>query len=293
MFVPVAPGTGSLRSRMARSINSLVWATDIDVLAPDHTLERRDGYWVVQSPSNPTFWFGNFLVFDDAPAAGDGERWERLFDREFAHRPEVTHHTLVWDRVDGAIGAAEEELVARGYVLERSSGLIARSDKISEHPRANREVEVRTLDPDGDEQHWAAVIDVQMAGSDEAFQGSMSEYHLAFLRRRQRDHRTIFRAGRGGWYVALLDGVVVASLGIVVTERRARYQTVDTAEAFRRRGIASRLLVEAARDAMSKHEIDNFVIAADPDYHAIGIYEGLGFERVEAVTGALRKPQRS
>ncbi len=93
--------------------------------------------------------------------------------------------------------------------------------------------------------------------------------------------------------MALLDGVVAGSLGIVVTDRRARYQTVDTAEQFRRRGIASRLVVEAARDAMSKHPIDHFVIAADPDYHAIGIYEGVGFERVELVVGATRKPERS
>ena len=71
MFAPDCARDWSFeRSRMARSINSLVWATDIDVLAPDHTLERRDGYWVVQSPSNPTFWWGNFLLFDDPPAAG-------------------------------------------------------------------------------------------------------------------------------------------------------------------------------------------------------------------------------
>lgn len=149
------------------------------------------------------------------------------------------------------------------------------------------------LDPDGDAHLWEAVIDVQMASSDEQWHGSLRAYHLEFLRRRQEEHRTIFRGGRGAWYVALLDGVVAASLGIVVTDRRARYQTVDTAEAFRRRGIASRLLVDAARDAMSKHEIDHFVIAADPDYHAIGIYEGLGFVRAEAVTAAVRKPDLS
>ena len=278
---------------MAPSINSLVWATDIDVLAPDHTVERRDGYWVVQSPSNPTFWWGNFLVMDDAPAPNDGERWEQLFAREFAARPEVTHRSFAWDRVDGEIGAAEDELVAGGYVLEPTCGLIAAAGQIEEHPGANEEVEVRMLDPDGDEPLWEGVIDVQMAGSDQEFAGSLREYHLTFLRRRQAEHRAIFRAGRGGWYVALLDGGVAGSLGVVVTERRARYQAVDTAEAFRRRGIARRLVVDAARDALSKHPIDHFVIAADPDYHAIGIYEGVGFERVELVTGALRKPEGS
>ena len=276
---------------MARPINSLVWATDVDVLGPDHTIERRDGYWVVHSPSNPTFWWGNFLLFDEAPAPGDGERWERLFVQEYAGRPEVTHRTFAWDRVDGEIGAAEQELVGAGYELEKSSGLIARAEQITEHPRANSEAQVKALDPDGDELLWAAVLDVQMANAHQDF--GDTGYHQNFLRRRQQEHQTIFRGGRGAWYVALLDGAVAGSLGIVVTDRRARYQLVDTAEAFRRRGIASRLVADAARDAMSRHPIDNFVIAADPDYHAIGIYEGLGFERVELVVGAMRKPADS
>src|SRR5579862_5747186 len=98
---------------MGRSINSLVWATDIDVLAPDHALERGKDYWVVHSPGNPTFWWGNFLIFDEAPGVGDGERWERVFVEEFAERPDVTHRTFAWDRVDGEIGAAEREFVNR------------------------------------------------------------------------------------------------------------------------------------------------------------------------------------
>ncbi|HWD70563.1 MAG TPA: GNAT family N-acetyltransferase [Solirubrobacteraceae bacterium] len=278
---------------MARSINSLVWATDIDVLAPDHTVERRDGYWVVRSPSNPTFWWGNLLLFDDAPAVGDGERWEALFTDAFACRPEVTHCTLAWDRVDGERGAAEHEFVARGYELEWTSGLVARPERLIEHPGANREASVRALDPDGDEELWEAVIEVQRATALEQERDIDAEYHLTFLRRRQRELREVFRQGRGSWYLALLDGTVAGSLGIVVTDTRARYQTVDTVAEFRRRGIARRLLVEAARHACSRHAIDHFVIAADPDYHAIGIYEGLGFERVELVVGAMRKPADS
>jgi ribosomal protein S18 acetylase RimI-like enzyme len=115
------------------------------------------------------------------------------------------------------------------------------------------------------------------------------DYHLTFLRRRQQALRDLFNAGRGSWYVALLDGRVAASLGVVVTDARARYQAVDTAAEFRRRGIATRLVADAAAHAASQHRIDHFVIAADPDYHAIGIYEGLGFERVELVVGAMRK----
>jgi ribosomal protein S18 acetylase RimI-like enzyme len=277
---------------MAHVIASLVWATDIDVLASDRTLERRDGYWVVQSPSNPTFWWGNFLLFDEAPAVGDGERWEALFAQEFAARPEVSHCTLAWDRVDGERGHAQEELVARGFELEWNCGLIARPQELIEHERANRDVEIRALDPAGDECLWEAVIDIQVAGEPELFGGTA--YHLGFLRARQAELRDRFSTAEcGAWYVGLLDGVVTSSLGVVVTERRARFQAVETASPYRRRGIAGRLVFDAARDAAAKGQIDHFVIVADPDYHAIGIYEGLGFERAELVVGALRKPARS
>ncbi len=273
---------------MTGSINSLVWATDIDVLASDHRVARCDGYWAVHSPSNPTYWWGNFLLFDDAPELGDGERWDALFAAEFGARPEVTHRTFAWDRIDGEPGAAKQEFVAHGYELEWTSGLVVTPEKLVEHPHANTQVDVRALDPHGDDQLWAEVLEVQLASAREDLQGS--GYHRTFLQRRQRELRDIFSSGRGSWYVATLGDTVVASLGIVVTEMRARYQAVDTAKQFRRRGIARRLVYDAARDACSRHKIDHFVIAADPEYHAIGIYEGLGFERVELVVGAMRKP---
>jgi ribosomal protein S18 acetylase RimI-like enzyme len=82
---------------------------------------------------------------------------------------------------------------------------------------------------------------------------------------------------------------VVASCGIVVTGERGRFQAVDTAAAYRRRGISSRLVVEAA-DRAAKRGVKHFVIAAEPDYHALGLYESLGFQRVERVAGVCRRP---
>jgi len=263
-------------------MKSLVFATDIDVLGLDHQLLRRDGYWVVRSPSNQTFWWGNFLMFDEAPAAGDGQLWEQSFVREFADLPRVTHRTFGWDRVDGETGAADVEFIARGYGLNRFTGLIAGADALRAHPRENREVEVRALNPQAgqDEQFWTQLIDLQAA---EPPAGTGGEYHLRFLRELQAGQRELFEAGRGAWFVALEGDQAVASLGIVVTDGRARYQHVDTLASHRRRGIASRLVVEAARLTRMAHHVDHFVIVADPDYHAIGIYESVGFEPVETV----------
>jgi ribosomal protein S18 acetylase RimI-like enzyme len=270
---------------------SVAIATDLDVLPAGSIVERRAGYLLVRSPSNPAHFWGNFLVFDEPPGNGDGERWEALFEREFRDEPRVRHRAFTWDRIDGVVGRAREELVARGYVLDDSFGLVAESGELQPHPRANRDVVVRALDPDGDGELWAAVIELQVEGRDE---GHEEADYRAFSRARLRDRQAHFRAGRGAWYVALDPATreLAASLGIVVTHGRGRYQAVETATPYRRQGIASRLVVDAAKHAAATYGAERFVIVADVNYHALGLYESLGFARAEHVIGVFRHPQR-
>ena len=270
---------------------SLVWATSIDVLPPDRVVERRDGYLVVRSPANPAHYWGNLLLFDDAPAAGDGERWEGLFAAEFAGEPRVGHHTFAWDQTGDVRGAVETEFAARGYDLDLSVGMIASPDEIHPHRRANRDVEVRALDPgsrSADERWWDEVVEMQVAARDaDRFE---EQPHRVFARARLAELRAMFRAGAGAWYVALDGDVVAGSMGIVVIAGRGRYQAVDTAITHRRCGICSRLLVDAARHATATYGATRLVIAADPDYHAAAIYESVGFRPVERVCGVSRAP---
>ena len=275
----------------SRRIDSLAWATDIDVLPVDHRAERRAEYVVVRSPSNPHHYWGNWLLFDDAPVAGDGPRWEQRFEAEFAGDTQVVHRTFGWDRIDGRLGAAEAEFLDRGYELERTVALVAGPDELQPHARQNQEIKVRMLDPRRGADHvvWEQVARLQMANRDPREDAAA---HELFTRTRLADLRTLFRQGRGGWYVALAPGTdeVVGSLGIVVTSGRGRFQVVDTAADHRRRGICSRLVVEAARHAARRWTIRRLVIAADPDYHALGLYETLGFRPREQVAGVLRRP---
>jgi ribosomal protein S18 acetylase RimI-like enzyme len=255
-------------------------------------VERRNGYLVVRSPRNPAHYWGNLLIFDDPPAAGDGARWESLFDTELGVEPRVRHRTFAWDRTDGVAGAAPEEFVARGYDLEEMIGLVADADAVRPHPRENREVVVRELDPAAgrDRELWDAVVELQVAGRDP---GHSEEGHRTFSRTRLDDRRRLFRAGRGAWYVAIEPSLneVVASCGIVVTGGRGRFQAVETAAGHRRRGISSRLVVEAARRAAETHGAERFVIVADAGYHALGLYESLGFTRAEHVFGVCLWPR--
>jgi len=271
----------------AREPASLVWATDVDVLPVERVLERRDGYLVVRSPGNPSHYWGNLLLFDRPPEAGDGPRWERLFETEFAAEPRVRHRTFAWDRTDGEVGRAREEFLERGYELDEQVGLVAEAGELQPHPRANRSVLVRTLDPEGDAGLWDDVVELQVAGRDE---GHAEQAFRDFACTRLHDRRALFAAGRGAWFVALdpAGGDVVGSCGVVVTDGRGRFQAVDTHDAYRRRGIASRLVVEAAVRSAERFGAERFVIVADLHYHALGLYESLGFRRRERVAGVCR-----
>ena len=267
---------------------TLVWATDIDVLPADRILARRgEGYLLIRSPGNPGHYWGNLLLFDEPPAPGDGARWTEAFAREFADEPLITHRTFAWEGTLGELGAAEEEFVAAGYLLERTVGLVASAGELRAHRRENRDVRVQTLDPaaGADEDLWEQVIELQVAGRDERFEERSQRAHL---RSRQEGLRTLFRAGRGAWYVALDEAgeEVLGSCGIVRAAGRGRFQAVDTAAAHRRRGICSRLLVEAAR----RSGAERLVICADPGYHALGLYESLGFRAAERVAGVCLEP---
>jgi ribosomal protein S18 acetylase RimI-like enzyme len=265
---------------------SLVWATHIDVLGVDRIVLRRDDHLVIRSPSSPAFYWGNVLLFDEPPQPGDVERWERLFAEAFADEPRVRHVTLAWDGPDASAGAAEK-FVPRGYHVDSSIGLVAAPARLRPHPRANQRVEVRALDPDGDEELWTQVVELQLAG-----RGSTDEEasYREFSVDQQAVRRRHFREGRGAWYVALDGDAVVGSCGVVVTDRRGRFQAVDTLETHRRRGVSSRLVVHAAQHAAEHHGADRLVIVADEHYHALGLYESLGFERAERVLGVCRPP---
>ena len=271
---------------------SLVLNTLIDVLPDDRVVTRERDHLIVRSPSNPGHWEGNMLLYDDAPAPGDRERWEGEFAAAFADEPAVRHRTFHWDRVDGEEGAAVTEFAARGYRLERDVGLIASPEAIVPHPKASRGVQIRALDPapGRDEELWEGAIAVSLANNAE--DPSPDPDFEGFLRARQRERRTMFSAGRGAWYVALdsIDGVVVACCGVIATGERGRFQAVDTAPSHRRRGIARRLVHDVAVDAAPRFGLTRFVIVADAEYHALGIYESLGFQRRERLCSAWLAP---
>jgi len=95
---------------------SLGWRTDLNFARFDGELIERDDCLVVRTPSNPTYWWGNFLLFDHAPQAGDCAEWSRRFEAEIGrHQAESSHTTFGVDARDGF--ELPDDFVQRGFTL--------------------------------------------------------------------------------------------------------------------------------------------------------------------------------
>ena len=101
---------------------SLGWRTDLNFARFDGELIGRDDCIVVRTPANPTYWWGNFLLFDHAPRAGDADEWSRRFEAEIEHhQAELRHTTFGVDAREGF--ELPDAFVQKGFTLYASNVL--------------------------------------------------------------------------------------------------------------------------------------------------------------------------
>lgn len=257
-------------------VRSLGIRTDLMFHRLEGEVVDRGSYLAIRTPSNPTYRWGNYLLFDRPPGKGDLDRWTDVFHRAIGSPPGIRHRVFAWDDPGGALGHVEPFLDA-GFRLEQVAALTAR--EVQAHPAASADVEVRVL---RHEREWRAAVDLQVRCRDAK---EPEEEYRAFRTRKMSSYRRLQEQGIGAWYGAFVGDRLVADMGLFVQDGLARYQHVETDPDFRRRGIARRMLAEVARRGRAMHRIDWYVILADPDDHAIGLYRSVGFARQELVAG--------
>ncbi len=255
---------------------SLGYRTDLIFPGFDGEIIDRGAYLVVRTPSNPTFYWGNFLLFENPPAEGEYARWTELFAKEIGIPPATKHMTFGWDTIREEPGT-DAPFLADGFRRTRSTVLTARSLHPPKHPGA--EVAVRPL-VSGDD--WAQAVENQATTREPEF----NEAGYRIFRERAMDrYRRMAAAGLGDWFGAFLRGKLVADLGIFHAGVVGRYQSVQTHPDYRRRGCAGTLVYEASRYAMEHHGLDTLVIVAETDSAAGRLYRSLGFEPTEFQAG--------
>ena len=244
-------------------------------------LERRAGHWVVRFHDNPHYWFGNCLIFDAPPGAGDFERWMASFEREHGDSPS-DHRVFRIDCGEGVAGEAGPFLRA-GFELQRMYVLSAR--QVAPPPKVNREVEIRPLRTDREwEAALAQAIDVGVHDSGHAD----TEAYAVFKRARLTSFREMQRRGLGQVWGAFLGVRLVAQLGLFHVGELSRFQQVATDRAYRRRGICGTLVYRVSERALADMPGRRLVMCAMEDYQATQIYQSLGFRIAERVVDYKR-----
>ncbi|UCE00219.1 MAG: GNAT family N-acetyltransferase [Chloroflexota bacterium] len=257
-------------------VQSLGYRTELIFPAFDGEIIDRGDYLVVKTPSNPTFYWGNFLLFSHPPEEGDYLKWQELFNKEIGGPPVYEHKAFGWDTTGGEIGAAQP-FVESGFLLEVSSVLTARGkDLIS---KFSPDSSLRFLTSDDD---WHQAIENQVACREPIF--SEAGYRV-FRQRQMQRYREMVSAGRGVWFGAFIGQQLVADLGIFWEGELARYQSVQTHPNFRRRGIASALLFTAGKYALDHTDSDDLVIVSESGSEAERLYQGMGFQVKEQQVG--------
>lgn len=261
------------------SVRSLGYRTDLMLRRMvGASAADRDGYLLVRTVANPTFYWGNFLLFPAPPRPGEPAQWMSVFATEF---PEAAHVAIGVDGTDTDLGAAEE---MRALGLAEDVSVVLTTDRVTPWREADPDPDIRIPRTDDE---WAQSVEFRMAVDEDE-----SVSHRQFVERRAAEFRALTKAGRGVYVVAFVDGVARAGLGLFAEGGLARYQSVETHPAFRGRGLASALLVEAARLVSDRQPVERFVIVADPSYIAIDIYRRLGFRDTERQVQWLRPPNQ-
>lgn len=269
-------------------IASLAYRTELSFARFDGIVEEREGYVVAKAPRNPGFYWGNFVLFAQAPTEDDVARWPAVFAREFAGDPRITHVTLAWDAPDGARGAAER-FVAAGYELVDDLVMT-----IGAPPATSRScvgLEIRPLAGDADWQAMGQLNRACDALEQEGPEGA-GEAYRAFKQGLRERYRCMVEHGRGVWLGGFLDGRLAGQLGLFrapdAAGDLARFQCVETHPDMRRRGVCSALVAHAVRLGLTELGAQRLVIVARDDYHARDIYRSIGFVGVQRQLGVSR-----
>ena len=254
-----------------------------DLIFPRFEGEVTDcgSYLRIRTPLNPSYWWGNYLLFDSAPQVGDYDIWAKLFEKEIGTPPEIQHMVFAWDLSEQE--AHIDAFIEAGFKLE--STVVMTTRVLNPPPRTNKDIEMRPLTSSKD---YAELLELEMLlGLEEGFSG---EGHKQFLTRKQARYDQMIKAGLGAWFGAYSQGKLVAHMGLFHNGEIARYQTVGTHPDYRRKGIAGTLVHYVGEYGQTKFGIKDLVMLADDNYFAKDIYASVGFKPTELIYALERPP---
>ena len=262
------------------------WRSDFILHRHGAVVTERADCLVVRTPANPNFYWGNFLLLPQAPLDAELAHWMDRFDEEITRLQPASQHVALG--INGApAGEALPTWVGAGFELMFTAVLQLRPGQLRPLQRTARgDVQVRPLDL---AHELEAAVALQCADA-VGFEPTHYERHR---RAQMQRYARMAEAGEALWFGAWCNGVLAADCGLMRDGPQpgaqpgagqgglGRFQHVSTHPLWRRRGLCSTLVHEVSRFGFETWGLARTLMCADPEDVAIGIYESLGFERID------------
>jgi ribosomal protein S18 acetylase RimI-like enzyme len=254
------------------------WRTDFILHREGAIVTEHDDCIVVRTPAHPTHYWGNFLLLPATPADADLGHWLARFEAEVGAVQPASEHVAIGINANPngeRLPAWEEvgfEVITTAVLALRAGGLVAPA----RDPRGD--VRIRTLELPAEIESAVALQcadphGFELAGYADFRRGQMQRYSAMASQQ------------RAAWFGLWYEGVHAAGCGLmrdaVEAGAQGRFQHVATHPDWRRRGLCRALVHAASAWGFECWGLERIVMCADPDDIAIGIYEALGFARID------------
>jgi ribosomal protein S18 acetylase RimI-like enzyme len=255
------------------NVKSLAYQTDLAFPGFDGQIIDRGNYLVILTPSIPSYYWGNYLLFDRPPGPSDFVTWREIFAKEIGSQPNIKHEAFGWDDPSGALGHIKP-FQKSGYNLFQYSVMI--TPEISTPPHFNQEVVVRPVTTDTE---W------ERAALCTASESKVVTEVNDRIKKQMDSWRAVSQDNKGYWYGAFLQDEFVGGLGIYKVGDTAVIDSVVTHPNFRKQGVGRSLVYQACLHALEYLSVEKLLLEADNGSAAKRMYEQLGFETVEQQIG--------
>lgn len=246
-------------------VRSPAWRTDLALAAVDGDVHVFASHLVVRTPSRPDYFWGNFVLFREAPREPAFAEWMALYREAFPG----SHERFVALAWCGDEQGDVEHFRRAGFSLERSTVLRAQAGQV-EAPPAASQLALRELKTAAE---WEATMEVHFNP-----EWPYGDGQRAFLKGRVDAQRRMAEVGAMTRYGAFEGELLVADVGFFTTDdgRLGRFDSVGTHPEFRRRGICRRLIQQVSHAAFADRT-QQIVIVAD-NAAAERVYRAVGYE---------------
>ncbi len=263
-------------------IQSLEINTDLHINRFSGTVTDKGDYIVVHTPSNPGYYYGNYLVFNKPPGKNDYEKWMALFKKEIYDKNHSNHVLFRWDTIIGDTGYVSK-FKENNFDIEEN--ILLSTHVVNQPLHYNTEITIRVLKTDSE---WEMAINNQILCRDENTSGSLPDF-TKFKQKQFEQYRLMCKNKLCEWFGVFIKDQLVADMGVFLVNGAGHFDNVGTAPEFRRQGICGSAIYKISKQYLDSKKAHTLMMVADENYHAARIYESVGFQPNEKTVCLLNQ----